>query len=84
MEIRKYCDLLLKKGKGEVCCVLSGSDKEGVYSYCLGSTHENMQSSIKILNSILSGRGGGSPQMVQGTFAADAAFIEAELQKMFL
>ena len=84
VEIRKYCDLLLKKGKGEVCCVLSGSDKEGVYSYCLGSTHENMQSSIKILNSILSGRGGGSPQMVQGTFAADAAFIEAELQKMFL
>ena len=84
VEIRKYCDLLVKKGKGEVCGVFSGSDKEGVYSYCIGSTIENLQRSIKILNETLNGRGGGSPQMVQGTFTAGEKEIRSGMESLFL
>ena len=84
VEIRKYCDLLVKKGKGEVCGVFSGSDKEGVYSYCIGSSIENLQRSINILNETLNGRGGGSPQMVQGTFTAGEKEIRSGMESLFL
>lgn len=84
VEIRKYCDLLLKKGKGKTCAVLSGSDGAGTYHYCIASSSiENLQSSIKKLNNTLSGRGGGSPVMVQGSFAAKRKAIEEEIRVMF-
>ncbi len=54
------------------------------YRYCLGSENENLSSFAKQLNSALNGRGGGKPEMIQGSVNANKEqileFLSAEEQ----
>ena len=80
VELRKFCDLLVKSGKGTICAVLTETEPD-TWQYCIGSTEVDLRAAVKVLNEQLNGRGGGKPVMVQGTFHADADAIETALKK---
>jgi len=64
---RAYADGLAKEGAG-LAGVFIGSDSTG-YRYILASRCRNMQEPAKKLNAAFAGRGGGKPEMVQGSLA---------------
>ena len=66
-ELRHLANFALEEKKGKIVLALSES---GGFSYVLGSQSEDMRALSKELNGELSGRGGGSSQMAQGTFFA--------------
>ena len=68
-ELRHFVNFALEGKKGEIVLALSESVNGG-FSYVLGSQSEDMRALSKELNGELSGRGGGSSQMAQGTFFA--------------
>lgn len=82
VQVRQFCDLLLEKKKAAVAAVFSGTEEEG-YSYCAGSRSVDMKTAGKELNKKLAGRGGGSPQMIQGTFRAGREEIESVFKDEF-
>ena len=78
IRLRQLCTLLYEQNKGSVVLVCSGTGNE--YSYALGSGVADMRALSKALNGKLSGRGGGSALMAQGTFKAG----REEIQDAFL
>lgn len=62
---RELVNLLLEKG-AKTAVVFSGDDKEG-YRYVLGSREMDVRAAGRLLNEAFQGRGGGKPEMVQGT-----------------
>ena len=64
-EPRELMNLLLGRG-ARVCAVFAGSD-EGTYRYVIGSRKEDVRPLCKRLNEAFGGRGGGKPEMVQGS-----------------
>lgn len=82
VSVRQYCNLLMEKEKGGVCCVCSGSEKTG-YAFCIGSKQIPLREAGKRLNAALHGRGGGSLQMIQGTFYAAEAEIRDAVTREF-
>lgn len=81
--VRQFCDLLLKRKKTGIAAVCSGNDQDG-YSYCVGSLDNDMKTVGKKLNEALNGRGGGSKQMIQGSFKAGRTAIEAAFRQEFM
>lgn len=75
VEIRKFCDYLISTGKVKTAIIISPKDKESV-NYVMGSADLNMRDVGKLLNEKLHGRGGGRPEMVQGSFQAEAEAVE--------
>lgn len=75
VEIRKFCDYLISTGKVKIAMIISPKDKESV-NYVMGSADLNMRDVGKLLNEELHGRGGGRPEMVQGSFQAEAEAVE--------
>jgi len=73
--VRKLCDKLLSVCEGR-CAVFAGSDEAG-YKYAIGENGGDLRPLVKAMNAALSGRGGGKPNFVQGSCAADCASIEA-------
>ena len=63
------------KGKVKTAMIMSPKDKESV-NYVMGSADLNMRDVGKLLNEELHGRGGGRPEMVQGSFQAEADAVE--------
>lgn len=70
---------------GGICGAFIGTD-EGGYRYILGSRNVDLRVFVKELNVRFSGKGGGKPQMVQGSLRGNAgeiakiiAEIEAEI-----
>ena len=61
---------------GGVCAAFAGSDETG-WRYIIGSRHVDLRAAAGALNAALRGRGGGSPEMLQGSAAASRAEIEA-------
>ena len=61
---------------GGICAAFQGNDSEG-YRYIIGSRAIPLRTWAKEFNSLLSGRGGGSDQMIQGTVTAPEAEIRA-------
>ena len=61
-----------------VCAVFVGSDESG-YRYTLSSEHTDLRVFSKEFNSMLSGRGGGKPQLIQGTVNSKEQEIRAFL-----
>ena len=51
---------------GGVCAAFSGSEKTG-FQYVIGSRHVDLRAKAKEINAALEGRGGGAPEMIQGT-----------------
>ena len=80
VEIRKFCDYLISKGKVKTAMIISPKDKESV-NYVMGSADLNMRDVGKLLNEELHGRGGGRPEMVQGSFQADAEAVEQAFRR---
>lgn len=63
---------------GGVCAAFQGNDTDG-YRYIIGSKNVKLRAWAKDFNSALSGRGGGSEEMIQGTVTAKADDIRAFL-----
>jgi len=64
-----------KKRCGGVCAVFSGDDESG-YKYIISSTSVDLRQMAKEINTALSGRGGGSSEMIQGSCTAKRVEIE--------
>ena len=62
---RELMNLLLERG-AEICMVFAGDDASG-YRYVIGSRSEDVRPVGKMLNEAFNGRGGGKPEMVQGS-----------------
>ena len=60
---------------GGVCAVFSGDDQNG-YKYIIASRTQNLRELVPVINQTLSARGGGSPQMIQGSCTATKEKIE--------
>lgn len=71
-EPREFMNQLLAQG-AKVCAVFAAAG-EGGYRYVIGSRTEDVRPLCKKLNAAFEGRGGGKPEMVQGslTGAEDA------------
>ena len=77
VKTRELVNLLLKKG-AKMAAVFSGNEREG-YRYVLGSRSLDVRENGKLLNEAFHGRGGGKPEMVQGTVQGKREEIEAFL-----
>ena len=60
---------------GGVAAVFSGSDDTG-FRYIIGSRRVDLKSAAKVINEGISGRGGGSPNMIQGNCSACTETIQ--------
>lgn len=72
-DARVFSDLLADKV--EVAAVFSGDDENG-YKYAVTSRNTDLRAVGKELNSACNGRGGGKPEMIQGSVAATREEIE--------
>lgn len=63
--MREFVNLLMERCTG-IACVFTGNDSEG-YRYVLGSAHTDVRPLCKKLNEAFQGKGGGKPEMVQGS-----------------
>ena len=75
---RELMNHLLDRGAGS-CAVFAGTD-EGGYRYVIGSRKEDVRPYSKMLNEAFGGRGGGKPEMVQGSLAGAEALIRARFR----
>ena len=76
---RELMNKLLEKEVG-VAIVFAGDDEKG-YRYVIGSRSQDVRPTAKEMNGALNGRGGGKPEMVQGSAACKKADIEAYFEK---
>ena len=74
---RERMNLLLDRG-AKICAVFAGSDEVG-YRYVIGSRTEDVRPLSKKLNAAFEGRGGGKPEMVQGSMKGTEASIREML-----
>ena len=79
--LRELVNLLMDKCGG-IAAAFSGSDEAG-YRYIMGSRRVDLRRCAKEINRLIDGRGGGKPQMIQGSAAADARRIQAALERDF-
>lgn len=73
-DARVFADMLADKVG--IAAVFSGNDADG-YKYAVVSRESDVREIGKALNAALSGRGGGKPNMIQGSVAAKKNEIEA-------
>lgn len=64
-EPRELVNLVLEREVG-ICAVFAGNDEEG-YRYVIGSKTMDTREAAKLMNEKFHGRGGGKPEMVQGS-----------------
>jgi alanyl-tRNA synthetase len=60
---------------GGICAAFTGSD--GDWKYIIGSRSMDLRSMAKEINTAIGGRGGGRPEMIQGSSTASRRQIEA-------
>lgn len=65
---------------GGFAAAFSGSDAEG-WRYIIGSRHVDLRARSREINAAIQGRGGGSPEMIQGSCRATQAEITEALMK---
>ena len=76
---RELMNLLLDKG-AKISAVFAGTDVDG-YRYVIGSRNEDVRPLSKKLNAEFSGRGGGKPEMVQGSLMGNEDAIREVIYK---
>ena len=64
-----------KRRCGGICACFSGNDESG-YKYIISSTTVDLRARSKEINAAISGRGGGSSEMIQGSCTAKREEIE--------
>lgn len=77
--MRMLMNFVLDAGH-RICAVLFGNEQDG-YRYVLGSRRQDVREMAKEFNSHFDGRGGGKPEMVQGTVRGGKEEIELWLTK---
>ena len=77
---RELVNLLMEKAGG-FAAVFVGSDREG-WRYIIGSLHCDLRAGARAINAAIGGRGGGKPQMIQGSAAAARLEIESRLKAL--
>ncbi len=87
IEIRKLCERIKSGGKAGVSAVLRPLTPEDAdnpsFQYVIGSTVCDLKEAAPGLNKELNGRGGGSAEMIQGTFFASYDDIRRVLRSRF-
>lgn len=73
--LRELMNLVLDRDI-EICGVFAGNEEEG-YRYVIGSRTEDVRPLSRTLNEVFMGRGGGKPEMVQGSLKGEEAQIKA-------
>ena len=73
-------NLVLDHGK-RLCAVFGGDEERG-FRYVIGSRTQDLRAFSKMLNAAFEGRGGGKPEMVQGTVKGEAGKIREWIQKI--
>lgn len=76
--LRELVNLLMEKCAG-VAAAFSGDDESG-YRYILGSRHVDLRKAGRAINAAIQGKGGGTPEMIQGRAAASAASIRLYIE----
>lgn len=71
---REFVNLLTRRCTG-IACVFTGNDTTG-YRYILGSSREDVRPLCNKLNEAFQGKGGGKPEMVQGSLTGAAKAIQ--------
>ena len=79
--LRELVNLLMEKCGG-IAAAFSGSDEAG-YRYIMDSRHVDLRRCAKEINRLIDGRGGGKPQMIQGSAAAGAEQIRKAMETDF-
>lgn len=79
-QLRQMVNRMLEEKKAKTAIALT-RNQDGTFLYVLGSQSEDMRLLSKELNASLSGKGGGSRQMVQGTFFAEKESLCTVLQE---
>lgn len=69
----------IKEKTKKLAAVLTGSDETG-YKYIITSSDVDLKAYLSDMNNALSGRGGGSKEMIQGSFEATKENIEKYLK----
>lgn len=81
-DLRKGCDVLVEMGEADVYVLLSKGNGDMAY-YVIGSAAEDVRPAGKALNEMLSGRGGGSREAVQGTWKGTKEEIDGKVRAYF-
>lgn len=74
LSLRELVNAGMRKASG-ICAAFAGRD--GDWKYIVGSRSIDLRQKAGELNAALRGRGGGRPEMIQGSCAASRAEIEA-------
>ena len=74
LSLRELVNAGMEKAGG-VCAAFTG--KEGDWKYIIGSRTQDLRSMAKEINAAIGGRGGGRPEMIQGSCTASRQEIEA-------
>ena len=74
--VRNFVNAAMEKCDG-ICGAFLGNDEQG-YHYILGSRSQDVREAAKKLNESFNGKGGGKPQMVQGSLRGK----ETEIRKV--
>lgn len=77
---RRFVDAGMHRCSG-ICGVFIGDDEHG-YQYTLGSMSINLKELLKELYTEFSGKGGGKPEMVQGTVQGECKALKAYLKNL--
>ena len=77
---RELVNRLTEKAGG-FAAVFCGSNEDG-WRYIVGSRRLDLRAMSREINAAIQGRGGGTPQMIQGSARADRAEIEAGLRAL--
>lgn len=63
---------IIEKGESFVACFCG---ENSIYKYCIVSSNQDLRDMCKALNAAFSGRGGGKPQIVQGSLSGSEETI---------
>ena len=63
-----------------LCAGFSGNDNDG-YSYAISSERINLRDFAKAMNIALNGKGGGSPELIQGSIQRSQSAIKTFFDK---
>ena len=80
--LREIVNVCAKKCD-KIAAVFSGNDESG-YRYIIGSGSLNLRDYSKEINAALSGRGGGSAEMIQGSCSGKSETIQNYIEKFRL
>lgn len=73
--VRRLADAVTQSCGGR--CAVFSRNQDGSYKYAMGQIDGDLRHLTKEMNAVLSGRGGGKPNFVQGSVQADEGKIRA-------